>query len=329
MSTKKSIKDALQNPINFVENLPVTMKEEVGEAAMRAGDALRNRFALWIKHESDRKQAVLFNFGEIAFKNIRDQYEMADALFENVVGYIMLLKNNTESFVHSGIAKKAKWYVAYSAAEKGWGPLMYDVAFGMAYPNFVTSDRDNVSESAQKVWNHILNNRPDIERILLVDEYNFDPYNPPVAGTVSFNKIGGEDNAFFAVLDGLRDAYSALELAARGSYSFLVREVQGMKALLELLGYNTSTDIKIEQEQAQAILQKLKAMAIENLKKEGTAHGFRLKAPTSAKNGPALAKLLANGKELERIVKNVSVRTKWPINIDQTGQDFFWKKYRH
>lgn len=51
--------------------------------------------------------------------------------------------------------------VAGAAAEKGYGPLMYDIV--MAIEGGITSDRGSVSGAAKKVWSYYKNNRPDVK----------------------------------------------------------------------------------------------------------------------------------------------------------------------
>lgn len=57
------------------------------------------------------------------------------------------------------------WEVAESEAEGGWGPMLYDVAIEWATMNAngLTSDRDNVSFAARKVWQYYFWNRGDVD----------------------------------------------------------------------------------------------------------------------------------------------------------------------
>lgn len=44
------------------------------------------------------------------------------------------------------------WRIVTSSAEKGYGPLMYDIAFSYAGKDGLMSDRIQVSDAARKVW---------------------------------------------------------------------------------------------------------------------------------------------------------------------------------
>jgi len=56
------------------------------------------------------------------------------------------------------------WKLSGSEAQRGWGPLLYDVAMEVATikGNGLMADRDSVSPSAHKVWDHYLNSRGDV-----------------------------------------------------------------------------------------------------------------------------------------------------------------------
>jgi len=56
------------------------------------------------------------------------------------------------------------WKISGSEAQRGWGPLLYDIAMEWATMegNGLMADRDSVSPSAHKVWDHYLNSRGDV-----------------------------------------------------------------------------------------------------------------------------------------------------------------------
>jgi hypothetical protein len=62
-----------------------------------------------------------------------------------------------------------------SGADKGWGPLLYDVA--MEYASIkgggLAPDRDTVSGDAYKVWEYYLKSRPDVKKKQLDDTENY------------------------------------------------------------------------------------------------------------------------------------------------------------
>ena len=55
--------------------------------------------------------------------------------------------------------------VGWSSVQKGWGPLLYDIAIEYATQNAngLIADRDAVSPDALKVWDYYLNNRGDVK----------------------------------------------------------------------------------------------------------------------------------------------------------------------
>ncbi len=64
-----------------------------------------------------------------------------------------------------------------SAAEKGYGPLMYDIALSLSPSSTLIPDRNSVSKQASGVWKYYLNNRSDVEKNKLDDINN--PKTPP------------------------------------------------------------------------------------------------------------------------------------------------------
>ena len=66
------------------------------------------------------------------------------------------------------------WVVATSHAVKGWGPVLYDLAIEYATQNAngLVPDRATVSSGALRVWNHYMNQRPDVQAFQLDDMRN-------------------------------------------------------------------------------------------------------------------------------------------------------------
>jgi len=99
------------------------------------------------------------------------------------------------------------WVVSYAAAEKGFGPLLYDVAIEVTSGTTslnkggykgLTPDRTNLSRDAFGVWRKYLEIRPDVKKVQLDDldntltpgdEDNCDPDSatvyPPFRSTLS------------------------------------------------------------------------------------------------------------------------------------------------
>ena len=69
------------------------------------------------------------------------------------------------------------WRVRGAAAQKGWGPTLYDVVMG-SDPRPLMADRGSVSGEAKGVWDFYKDNRNDIEKNPLDDyrkQYTPDP----------------------------------------------------------------------------------------------------------------------------------------------------------
>lgn len=64
------------------------------------------------------------------------------------------------------------WEVKWSEAQKGWGPLAYDIAMEVSrlFGASLTSDRDEVSDEAQNVWRYYDRHRSDVISGQLDDE---------------------------------------------------------------------------------------------------------------------------------------------------------------
>jgi len=86
------------------------------------------------------------------------------AFVESTVGFIAYSKYERSS------CDPDTWSVSLAAAEKGWGPLIYDFALSLIHPNFLASDPREVSGKASRVWAHYFKNRPDVEHVLLSPE---------------------------------------------------------------------------------------------------------------------------------------------------------------
>ena len=64
--------------------------------------------------------------------------------------------------------------IVLSAAAKGWGPLLYDVAIEMATMkgSGLVADRSGVTKDAQSVWKKYMYTRGDVEKFQCDDQYN-------------------------------------------------------------------------------------------------------------------------------------------------------------
>ena len=83
------------------------------------------------------------------------------ALFDCIRGYIQYSPSDDCT---SG---PETYQVDKSAANKGWGPLTYDITMSVIHPAYLIADRSSNSSDADKVWTYYLNNRPDVHKELM------------------------------------------------------------------------------------------------------------------------------------------------------------------
>ena len=151
-------------------NLPTLLEyldEDINEAAKSVKQAISEKLAASTTNNSIilyNPQAALSSTKD----NIENGYAIEDTIsFNNaIVGYVLF---------DSDSSCEDAYEVKQSAALSGYGPLLYDLVLSHIYPNFLVSDRSSVSNEARKVWNFYLNNRPDVNKVLITSIYNPDP----------------------------------------------------------------------------------------------------------------------------------------------------------
>lgn len=286
---------------------------------MRAPDAAKNEAALVIGKSSrggGGKWAVLIDASKLVplddSTSTGDDIEVYSDLLDACLGMIATRKLNEKWL-------KPKFYIGTSAAESGWGPMMYEIALGMHYPEYVCSDRYAVSKQAQGVWDHYLNNRPDVDRIFLVDE------NEWIAGKYEVDDLV-PDELMYAIdkRSSLSKVHSDLDFGISELTGPVAEPVVENKQVLQFIKKHLGMKNKrvgdpLTKAEAQAITKAWRTMQLADLKKLGTSYGFRLMAPRTEKQGPALAKLLQNGKALQARYK--------PIDFENIADGFFHRLY--
>lgn len=72
------------------------------------------------------------------------------------------------------------WEVKSSAADRGWGPFVYDLALEFVHyydDDGLIADRHMVSKSAERVWSYYLKRRRDVKAEPLTSDFSmFDKY---------------------------------------------------------------------------------------------------------------------------------------------------------
>lgn len=124
------------------------LSEDVDEAAVAVAQARSEQLALAI-FKRDFLRLVLYKPAVIV-KQIEEIEEThgnstkGDAIASiefptHIVGQMTI-----------GSHRRGTSEVLGSAAEQGYGPLLYDIGLSIIYPNFLISDRRSVSDSAKK-----------------------------------------------------------------------------------------------------------------------------------------------------------------------------------
>lgn len=135
------------------------------EGAKTAKDALKEGMTLYISKNALRPLTIFLMKADPetgAEKEIGKIY----------VGHIDPVLGRCQPRTQDGKTLGTAWEVKWSSATEGWGPLLYDVAMEAAamLDRTLTSDRDEVSSSAQRVWNYYATRRPDVIQGVLDDE---------------------------------------------------------------------------------------------------------------------------------------------------------------
>lgn len=130
---------------------------------MTAEEAAGKDLAL-MKYRNKRGDDVLVlynvkNFTTFVTEESKNEPEPSVTEFDIIVGFISYGDNRD-----GGKAYDAK-EVRQSAAQQGFGPVMYDLA--MEDAGSLMSDRESVSDSAEKIWTYFYNKRDDVLKMKL------------------------------------------------------------------------------------------------------------------------------------------------------------------
>lgn len=142
-----------------------TYVRKIVEAALTSSDAESSGLALCVV-DSAGTLAILYNVSK-----------MKDALWHHkgrdvdaVVGMIHATsaEYNAHGPSYGGLE------IVAAAAEKGYGPLLYDFALSLGKP--IMPDRESVSKKASAVWDYFYSKRSDVKKLRLDNKY--DPKTP-------------------------------------------------------------------------------------------------------------------------------------------------------
>jgi len=285
-----------------MKNNGKTEEEETAirsESAVNAPTAAKggNLALVYNSRKKDTSYATLFDRtkAEQLLSRTPGRLTPPEAISKSAVGFIKIGDHIRYMPISGREQKTDAKSVQLSAAEAGYGPLMYDIALGMAYPDYVTSDRASVSNAALAVWTHYFKNRPDVERELIMDPRKVEG---PYIGYLFPHFCAGAVNK---EMDELTKRIAAHE-------------------------YSEPVDhyaIKKDRE-------KLYVLA----KKNPLCYKYRMRAPTS-EEGPALETLIQRGNDFKKRMEVILAdktdrrRQKWDADreLRSAGGTFFNGKY--
>lgn len=127
-----------------------TLKEilDLEEDAVSFTDLTKSPVAMhnFKDEQNDRSKVVVLYRPEVLAQYM-DDWETTEGL---IVGFIRVRPSDFDAKV---------WEVKGSAAEKGYGPVMYDIAMSLISPSYLMADRSTVSDQARNVWKYMYEHR--------------------------------------------------------------------------------------------------------------------------------------------------------------------------
>ena len=119
----------------FIEQV---IQRELEEQAVSSQRAVSHGLAVFIGKQTNARDIILYNPGRYPDENF-------------IMGIINIDYNGD----------CGAWEVLTVAAIKGYGPLLYDIAFSMSGKRGLMADRNSVSPSALKVWEYYFSRRKE------------------------------------------------------------------------------------------------------------------------------------------------------------------------
>lgn len=154
-------------------SLQIAQKSKISDAEITNIAILFHDLYLQRKGKTQKNERLSLNREQDNINNILDRVRIIsenliveateDSLYKSVVGYIQ----RSPAPQCNAEGGPGTFQVGSSAAIKGWGPLIYDIAMSIVYPGYLIADRGSNSPDADKIWKYYLNNRPDVHKELL------------------------------------------------------------------------------------------------------------------------------------------------------------------
>jgi len=143
---------------NLLESLLSGLDEDIDEVAVAISQARTEKLALMVSkgRQYGRVDIVLYKPDLILKELTKPGQNLDSVLVGNAVGKYfagcVCLENYSKGFK----------VISLSGADHGYGPMLYDIALSLVYPESLMPDRGSVSKSARKVWDYYFNNRADV-----------------------------------------------------------------------------------------------------------------------------------------------------------------------
>ena len=175
------------------------------EEAVRLNQLNSEKLALLVEGDNQDKVFILYN--PVLLKQIVKQGIKAPSTVNT--SFIL-------SFVSMSYFELCEfWTIDKTAADKGYGPISYEIAMSGVSPGFVTSDRKTVKPGARKVWQYFFNNR--------ANEFNIKQINPAQTDDACLNPNQGSDT-FLQYAYSIKNKIDVNALISR--HVQLLRELQ-------------------------------------------------------------------------------------------------------
>lgn len=224
----------------------------------------------------------------LVLDRVKQGVPLSQALRAGLLGYLQVMPNQK--------CGEGVWSVAYSAAEKGFGPLIYDIGLSMVHPGWVIPDRFSVSTDALKVWDRYLHGRSDVEK---------EPLDLEACG-LDWTQIPGSDSDLRGkledmetVLDDIRRAVRRASAEERETVTFYPWTSKGRSGTTNTLPIDDArTYTEVLEDKYKALQRKFLQDNSEATKTSSMAWKYRIQSPVP------VGQLLQNGEDLKNQIKD-------------------------
>lgn len=140
----------------FIEQV---VEQELAEMAVNPSQADAQELALTMHTRGTGVKTFILYRPEV-FRQTFNQPATGNMAHQVIVGIISIAPNP--------VCKT--WNVQYAAGQKGYGPMMYDIAFSYTGEQGMAPDRGLVSPDARRVWAYNFNDRKSDFKIIPLED---------------------------------------------------------------------------------------------------------------------------------------------------------------